>query len=190
MATQRLHHTRRTERAHHSIAVFITPFSANFVELRLCEVHGDVKSALPRPDRTRRPQEGRRLRVACYNAVTSKPTVGNDFDVPDREQGKTVHTSYAFLCLRGAGGTRHPCVGRSAVSVGPPLALAASRQVNNACGRPDRARSRRRRMPISSGIMRQNSGVKPAVILGDRTGADRTGAIRTSENAYSTQLGG
>jgi hypothetical protein len=29
-----LHHTRRTERAYHSIAVFFTPFFANFGELR------------------------------------------------------------------------------------------------------------------------------------------------------------
>src|ERR671912_1381633 len=61
--------------------------------------------------------------------VRRSPTVGNDFLVPDRERGKTVHTSYALLCLRGAGGTRHPCVGRSAVSVGPPLALAAENQL-------------------------------------------------------------
>ena len=65
-----------------------------------------------------------RLRAARYNAVTSKPTLGNDFLGPDRERGETAHTSYALLYVRGAGGTRHSSVDRSAVPVGPPLALA------------------------------------------------------------------
>src|SRR5918993_3749397 len=46
LATQRLHPTRRTERAQRSIAVYITFFFVNFGELRQCEVR---RVHIPRP---------------------------------------------------------------------------------------------------------------------------------------------
>ncbi len=51
--------------------------------------------------------------------------MGSDCDVPDRERGEKVHTSYALLGSRSAGDTKRPGNRLGVVPVGPPLALAA-----------------------------------------------------------------
>src|SRR5215211_1202428 len=65
------------------------------------------------------------LREDCYNDVTCAPTVGNDCVVPDSKRERGVHARYALLGTRSAGGGRRPGDRLGAVSIGPPLALAA-----------------------------------------------------------------
>src|SRR5215204_3546654 len=65
-------------------------------------------------------------RESCYNVVTRVPAVGNDSVVPDSKRERGVHARYALLVTRTAGGGRRPGDRLGAVSICPPLALAAS----------------------------------------------------------------
>jgi hypothetical protein len=68
------------------------------------------------------------LRESSYNVVTPAPTVGNDLVVPDSKRERGGHARYALLLgTRSAGGGRRPGLCGRTVTVGPPLALAASR---------------------------------------------------------------
>src|SRR5215218_10521867 len=93
------------------------------------------------------------LREDCYNVVTRAPTVGNDCVVPDSKRERGVHARYALLGTRSAGGGRRPGDRLGAVSIGPPLALAASHGPGRGTRKVSPARQRRARGRIEQALL-------------------------------------